>query len=48
MESRRGNASLPERMAAKGELTEWPKVTVLKTVEVVSTSVGSNPTLSAL
>lgn len=32
---------------AQGELTERPKVTVLKTV-VAQTTVGSNPTLSAL
>ena len=30
-----------------GEVSEWFKVTVLKTVEVNS-SVGSNPTLSAI
>ncbi len=31
----------------RGELTERPKVTVLKTVEASCVSVGSNPTLSA-
>jgi hypothetical protein len=35
-------------MAREGELTERPKVTVLKTVEADSVSVGSNPTLSAI
>lgn len=28
-------------------MTEWPKVAVLKTVEALCVSVGSNPTLSA-